>query len=98
VTSTGGNTLYYLHTDHLGSASLTTNSSGGEVARQKYYPFGAIRPGGVGAMPTDIGFTGQYADSYTGLYFFNARYYSTTHSLIPHNTRGRLFLQASPGL
>ena len=25
VTSTGGNTLYFLHSDHLGSASLTTN-------------------------------------------------------------------------
>ncbi|HET7090852.1 MAG TPA: hypothetical protein VFL17_19650, partial [Anaerolineae bacterium] len=29
VTSTGGNALYYLHSDHLGSTSLTTNSSGG---------------------------------------------------------------------
>ena len=76
VTSTGGNTLYYLHTDHLGSASLTTNSSGGEVARQSYYPYGAVR-NPVGGMPTDIGFTGQRAESGLGsLMFFQARYYS----------------------
>ena len=75
VTSTGGNTLYYLHTDHLGSASLTTNSSGGEVARQNYYPFGQIRPGGTGSMPTDVGFTGQRLDA-TGLMFYQARYFS----------------------
>ena len=26
VTSTGGNALYYLHADHLGSATLTNNA------------------------------------------------------------------------
>jgi RHS repeat-associated protein len=70
-----GNTLYYLHTDHLGSTSLTTDSSGNVVARQNYYPYGQIRPGGTGTMPTDVGFTGQRADA-TGLMFYNARYYS----------------------
>jgi hypothetical protein len=50
-----GNTLYYLHSDHLGSTSLTTDSSGNVTARQNYYPYGQIRPGGSGTMPTDIG-------------------------------------------
>ena len=75
-----GNTLYYLHSDHLGSTSLTTDSGGNVVARQNYYPYGQIRPGGTGTMPTDIAFTGQRNDASTGLYFFNARYYSSTQS------------------
>jgi RHS repeat-associated protein len=78
VLTATGNTLYYLHSDHLGSTSLTTDSSGNVVARQNYYPYGQIRPGGAGTMPTDIGFTGQRAhDSSLGsLMFFQARYFS----------------------
>jgi RHS repeat-associated protein len=76
ITSTGGNTLYFLHTDHLGSTSLSTNSSGVLVAgsRQSYYPFGAIRTA-ASSLPTDITFTGQRRDVSTGLMFYNARYY-----------------------
>ena len=69
-------TLYYLHADHLGSTSVTTNATGGVVARQWYYPYGAVR-GSTGTLPTDITFTGQRSDA-TGLYFFQARYYSGT--------------------
>jgi RHS repeat-associated protein len=68
-----GNTLYYLHSDHLGSTSLTTDSGGNVTARQNYYPYGAIRSGG--GMPTDIAFTGQRADSYIKLYQMGARWY-----------------------
>ncbi len=75
LTSTG-DALYYLHSDHLGSTSLTTDSSGNVTARQNYYPFGQIRPGGVGTMPTDIAFTGQRLDA-TGLMHYGARYYSS---------------------
>lgn len=45
ITSTGS-TLYFMHQDHLGSSSLTTNSSGAVVARQAYYAYGNVRPGG----------------------------------------------------
>jgi RHS repeat-associated protein len=69
-------TLYYLHSDHLGSTSVTTNASGGVVARQWYYPYGSVR-GSVGTLPTQRTFTGQYSDA-TGLMYFNARYYSQT--------------------
>jgi len=69
-------TLYYLHSDHLGSTSVTTNASGGAVARQWYYPYGSVR-GSVGTLPTQRTFTGQYSDP-TGLMYFNARYYSQT--------------------
>jgi RHS repeat-associated protein len=75
-------TLYYLHSDHLGSTSVTTcgsSSCGGvetAIARQWYYPFGTVR-GSVGTLPTQRTFTGQYSDA-TGLMYFNARYYSQT--------------------
>jgi RHS repeat-associated protein len=71
-----GNTLYYLHSDHLGSTSLSTDANGAEVpnSRQSYYPFGEIRVPGNG-LPTDIAFTGQRKDSYINLYQMGARWY-----------------------
>ncbi len=42
--------LTYLHGDHLGSAALTTNASGGRVSLERYYPYGGTRDG---SMPTD---------------------------------------------
>jgi RHS repeat-associated protein len=68
-------TLYYLHSDHLGSTSVTTNASGGVVARQWYYPYGSVRAS-TGTLPTKRTYTGQIADD-TGLYFYNARYYAS---------------------
>ena len=68
-------TLYFLHSDHLGSVSAVTNLSGSAIARQWYHPYGSVRAS-TGGLPTDITFTGQRADASTGLYFYNARYYS----------------------
>jgi RHS repeat-associated protein len=65
--------VYYLHADHLGSTSLTTDGSGEVVARQLYHPFGTVR-WSEGTLPTDFGFTGQRHDG-TGLVFMHARYY-----------------------
>jgi RHS repeat-associated protein len=45
------------------------------VARQWYYPYGAVR-GSSGTLPTQRTFNNQYNDASTGLLFFNARYYS----------------------
>jgi RHS repeat-associated protein len=70
--STG--TLYFLHSDHLGSTSAVTDLSGSVIARQWYYPYGSVRAS-TGALPTDITFTAQRSDA-TGLYFYNARYYA----------------------
>jgi hypothetical protein len=36
-----GDQVYYLHGDHLGSTSLTTDQSGAPVAETRYTPFGA---------------------------------------------------------
>jgi RHS repeat-associated protein len=83
VTSTAypAGTLYYLHTDHLGSTSTTTcgNSAcgtlGAVLARQSYYAYGGVRQT-TGVLPTDIGYTGQRLDG-TGLMYYGARYYSS---------------------
>jgi len=82
ITTTGlAGTLYYLHQDHLGSTSVATCGSGScgapgaVVSKQLFYPYGEVR-WSTGTMPTTIGYTGQRADASTGLYFYNARYYS----------------------
>jgi len=46
--------LTYLHGDHLGSASLATDASGGVVSEMRYYPYGETRSG---TLPTDYQFT-----------------------------------------
>ena len=50
----GASVYYYLHGDHLGSTSLTTNNSGTVVAEQRYYPYGKIH-WSDGTLPTDYG-------------------------------------------
>jgi RHS repeat-associated protein len=76
----GDGVLIYLHGDHLGSTSLTTNETGGIVARVLYYPYGETRyeagPGGTGGtLPTDYQYTGQKREQGIGLYDYNARFY-----------------------
>ncbi len=71
-----GGTLYFLHTDHLGSTALLTNSSGQKVAGFAvwYFPYGETRPGS-GNPPTARRFTGQLEESTIGLYDYGARFY-----------------------
>ena len=64
----------YLHGDHLGSASLTTDASGNKVSELRYRPFGEVR-WASGAMATDYQFTGQRRESGLGLYDYGARFY-----------------------
>ncbi len=68
-----GSTLEYVHTDHLGSVSRTTDTSGALVRSEDDFPYGSVRAES-GAPPTERSFTGQRRDS-TGLLFYNARYY-----------------------
>ncbi len=73
----GGLTVQYLHTDHLGSPVAATDANGAEVGTQSFYPFGEVRnPQGI--FDTERGFTGQIADAATGLNFYNARYMDPT--------------------
>jgi len=69
-----GGTVTYLHGDHLGSTSLTTDANGDFVARVLYYPYGETRYE-EGTLPTDYGFTGQRKNSYLDTYSMGAREY-----------------------
>jgi hypothetical protein len=71
-----GTTLTYLHSDHLGSASVATNASGGIVlnSEQRYTPFGSSRLSTSG-LSTNRRFNGMKEESALGgIYDFNARY------------------------
>jgi hypothetical protein len=62
----GGDGLYYLHGDHLGSLSLMTDSSGALMADSiaRFLPFGGYRSDGSqpvdGNDLSDRGFRGHY--------------------------------------
>ncbi|MCP4529082.1 MAG: hypothetical protein GY833_24700, partial [Aestuariibacter sp.] len=71
--------VYYLHGDHLGSTSLSTDSSGQEVtgSRTLYYPYGEERwSASGGTLTTDYGFTGQRRDVYIDMIEMGARWYN----------------------
>ncbi|MBE7529111.1 MAG: hypothetical protein HS099_05200 [Ardenticatenaceae bacterium] len=78
----GSNTLYYLHSDHLGSTSLATNTSGNVISGStaRYYPFGDWRTEPLANL-TDRGFTGHLHNNIgsgsddIGLVYMAARWY-----------------------
>jgi RHS repeat-associated protein len=70
-----GSTLYYVLKDHLGSASVVTNSSGTVVGEDRFYPYGETRFT-TGTMFTDKLFTGQREMTGLGIYHYGARFYS----------------------
>jgi RHS repeat-associated protein len=75
ITSTGS-VVYYIHADHLGSASLTTDASGNKIGELRYMPYGETRYV-WGSTPTDRRFTGQREEAALGsLYDYGARFYS----------------------
>ena len=71
-----GDVVYFLHSDHLGSTSLTTDDGGTVVSEVRYFPYGEER-WTDGETPTDFTFTGQRAEMGFGLYDYNARYYDS---------------------
>ncbi len=60
--------VYWLHGDHLGSASLTTNVSGQRVAELRYLPFGETRWMSR-TTPTARRYAGQHELAAIGLYY-----------------------------
>jgi RHS repeat-associated protein len=72
-----GTTTYWVHTDHVGSIQAETDSSGNEVHRKKYRPFGEILSTGGTLVYEPCGFTGQRRDA-SGLVYLHARYYDPT--------------------
>ncbi len=69
-----GSEVYFIHGDHLGSVSLTTDAGGALVAQARYLPYGQEH-WRQGETRTDFGFTGQRNDGF-GLMDYKARYYS----------------------
>ena len=83
-------TLYYMLKDHLGSASVVTDSAGNVVGENRYYPFGETRLT-TGSMYTDKLFTGQRQITGLGIYHYQSRFYSpklgrflSADSLVPN--------------
>lgn len=70
----GSTSIYYYHTDHLGSSSVVTNAAGTKVQSLAYYPYGKTRAS-TGSIDVHHKYTSQELDDSTGLYFYNARYY-----------------------
>jgi RHS repeat-associated protein len=68
------NVVYFIHSDHLGSTSLTTDITGTLVAETRYLPYGEER-WISGTLVTDFTFTGQRAEAGFRLMDYNARYY-----------------------
>ena len=68
------NGLFYLYSDHLGSASAIQKSGSAAIVT-RYLPFGGYRPGSGPNQVTDRGFTGQKENMELGLYYYNARWY-----------------------
>ncbi len=69
-----GGALYFLHGDHLGSATLTTDINGNRVGELRYTPYGVTRYE-WGSTPTNRRYTGQSWEGF-GLYDYGARMYS----------------------
>ncbi len=73
--------VYYYHTDHLGSSSVITDSTGAKVQSLTYFPFGATRTNTSTVTPAiDVPYkyTGQELDGSTGLYDYGARQYDAS--------------------
>jgi RHS repeat-associated protein len=100
-TVTNQGTVAYLHSDHLGSVSVTTTGGGAIstwgniIESQNFDPWGGVRSGGITA--TEFNYTGQRKDAGTGLLFYNARYYDPglgrfvqADSVVPNTSRRAL--------
>src|SRR3989339_566523 len=69
--------LYYNSNDHLTSASVITNVSGGVVQKLDYLPFGSERVNvKTSGFDTRFTFTDQEKDDESGLMYYGARYYN----------------------
>ena len=66
--------LSYLASDGQGTVATALDSAGNVTSQQLYTPYGNSRYSS-GSSPTSMGYTGQRADSSTGLDYYQARYY-----------------------
>ncbi|MCC2589518.1 RHS repeat domain-containing protein [Chryseobacterium sp. MFBS3-17] len=75
--------LYYLHGDHLGTASMVTNWEGKVTQFFLNLPFGEVmaEQQQQSAYPNPYKFNAKELDSETGLYYYGARYYNPRLSI-----------------
>jgi RHS repeat-associated protein len=95
--TTTTNTLHYLYSDHLGSTSTVTNSSGGQVQQTRFLPFGGYW-GTPTQTVTDRGYTGHLHNDEVGLIYMNARFYvpsigrfASADTIVPNPTNPQAF-------
>jgi RHS repeat-associated protein len=68
LASISNNTLYYVHTDHLGTPIALTDDAGTVRWKASYTPFGNATVE-VNTVENNIRFPGQYFDAETGLHY-----------------------------
>lgn len=84
---------YFYHKNQVNSSTVITDATGVEATRIIYKPFGTIdQSHSPGSDTVTHKFTGQEFDEESGLYYYNARYYSaaigrfvTADSMVPGN-------------
>ena len=75
-------TTYWQHSDHLGSASWITDTSGCAVQHLQYMPWGEpLLDYRNSSFNTRYTFSGKERDEETGYSYFGARYYNSTYSI-----------------
>ena len=73
---TGGDGVFFYHSDHLGSANWITDDQGHTAQYIHYMPYGEIwRDKQESAYNERFRFTGKERDTETGYDYFGARYY-----------------------
>jgi RHS repeat-associated protein len=94
VNYASNNGLFWLTGDHLGSTSVTANSSGTKTAELRYKAWGETRYTS-GTTLTTIRYTGQREESSFGLYYYGARWYDSAlgrwtqpDTVIPESSQG----------
>ncbi len=70
-------TQHYYFSNHLGSASVITNATGGNPDQTDFYPFGGIAYSS-GSDPNHYKFTGKERDAESGLDNFDFRYFGSS--------------------
>jgi RHS repeat-associated protein len=66
-------TLEFIHSDHINSSNVITDSSGNQAGMLEYDPYGSTVTH-TGSSDPKHKFTGQEEDSSTRLYYYGARY------------------------
>nr|WP_149658779.1 RHS repeat-associated core domain-containing protein [Pseudomonas sp. ANT_J12] len=71
----GEQTLYYFHTDQIGTPLEMTDREGQIVWQATYKAWGALETLAVNEVEQNLRFQGQYFDDETGLHYNTFRYY-----------------------